>query len=287
MAEHQGQQRTVPQNGKVPLPRRAAGHAGSFSPRSLYYRSGSQYQNSRCRQRTVTATTSKGAEAKRTIEIVPPAKTKTLLAGDGTATYSVGDQTTTGREEAFQFTAKASGTVEELQFRTNGTANTGVTGVSLGVFADNAGKPGAVLGQAKVSGEPSVSSWVKATGVAISLVSGTKYWLVALPAGSGRLHFNAAAGVGAGTGNVESTAGALTTLTAQSSWESYNQGPIGFQALGTTGAPPPPSVTIEGAPASMTAGSSVQLSAHVTTVRRIAAISSKWSMPPRKASLSI
>ena len=78
---------------------------------------------------------------------------------------------------------------------------------------------------------------MKATGVSISLVSGTKYWLVALPTGSGRLHFNAAAGVGAGTGNVESTAGALTTLTAQSSWESYNQGPIGFQALGSSAGP--------------------------------------------------
>jgi hypothetical protein len=47
------------------------------------------------------------------------------------------------------------------------------------------------------------------------------------------LHYNAATGLNAGTGNVESIASNLTTLTAESSWEKYNQGPVGFQALGT------------------------------------------------------
>jgi hypothetical protein len=196
------------------------------------------------------------------IEVVPTGG-KGLLAGDGTATYSVGDQTTAGREEAFQFTAKSSGTVEEMEFRTNGVANTGITGVVLGVLADIAGKPGEVLGQATASGEPATNSWIKATGLSTALASGTKYWLVVLPLGqsSKKLHFNAAVGSG-GAGNVESKAGGLSTLTAQASWETYNQGPAGFQALGVTGAQP--SVTIEGAPASMTAGTSVQLSAHVT-----------------------
>jgi hypothetical protein len=188
---------------------------------------------------------------------------KALLAGDATTAYSVGDQTTAGREEAFQFTAKSSGTVEELQFRTNTVANAGITGLSLGVFADSAGKPGAVLGQANISGEPATSSWIKATGLSIPVVSGTKYWLVALPLGesSKKLHFNAAASSG-GTGNVESTAGGLGVLTPESAWDTYNQGPVGFQALGSTSVSQP-SVTIEGAPASMTAGTSVQLSAHV------------------------
>ena len=179
---------------------------------------------------TITATTAKGAHDQRTIEIVP---VRTLLAGSATSTYTVGDQTTAGREEAFQFTAASSGTVEEMQFRTNAVANTGVTGVVLGVFADSAGKPGEVLGQATASGEPPVSSWVKATGLKAAVVSGTKYWLVVLPLGEGtkRLHYNVAVAAG-GTGNVESKAGGLVSLTAQASWETYNQGPVGFQALG-------------------------------------------------------
>ncbi len=188
---------------------------------------------------------------------------KGLLAGDATSSYAVSDQTTAGREESFQFTAKASGTVEELQFRTNGTANTGVTGLALGVFTENAGKPGSVLGAATASGEPATNSWIKVSGLSIPVVSGTKYWLVALPLGpsSAKLHYNAAVALG-GTGNLESVTGGLTTLSAQSSWDTYNQGPVGFQALGSSGAAEP-SVTIEGAPASMTAGTSVQLKAKV------------------------
>jgi Bacterial Ig domain/Lysyl oxidase len=240
----------------------------------------------------VSATTSKGASDQRSIEILAAA-TKGLLAGDATTTYSVGDQTTSGREEAFQFTAKSTGTVEELQFRTNATANTGVTGITIGVFADSAGKPGAVLGRSTVSGQPATSSWIKATGLSTAVVSATKYWLVVLPLGpSGtRLHFNAAAGVSGGTGNVESTVGGLTTMTAEASWETYNQGPVGFQALGHISgasavkpvasarpviaararvarlAPRPrrhrARVMIEGAPAGVVAGTSVQLSALV------------------------
>ena len=187
-----------------------------------------------------------------------------LLAGDATATYTVADQTTAGREEAFQFTAKSSGTVEELQFRTNATANTGVTGLVLGMLAENAGKPGAVISAASVTGTPATSSWIKASGLSAPVIAGTKYWLVALPLGpsSAKLHYSVAAGSG-GTGNVESTTGALTAMTAESSWETFNQGPVGFQAIGSTGAAEP-SVTIEGAPASMLAGTSVQLKAKVT-----------------------
>lgn len=216
------------------------------------------------------------------IEILP-AGSRILLAGDATSTYSVGDQTGAGHEEAFQFTAKSTGTVEELEFRTNGVADTGITGVSLGVFADNAGKPGEVLGRATVSGQPATNSWIKATGLSAAVVGGTKYWLVALPLGAGSdyLRYNVAAAVSAGTGNVESTTGGLTALTAESSWGTYNQGPLGFQAIGTaSGAASPmtaptsaasgattalarPSVMIEGAPSSVIVGTSIQLSALV------------------------
>ena len=185
---------------------------------------------------TVTATSSKGAKAQRTIEITPVRTAKSLLAGDATSTYTVGDQTAGGREEAFQFTAKSSGTIEELQFRTNASTNTGVTGLSLGVFAENAGKPGEVLGKATVSGRPATSSWIKVSGLSVPVLSATKYWLVALPLGpsSSFLHYNVAVGSG-GSGNLESIATGLSTMTAESSWATFNQGPVGFQAIGTSG----------------------------------------------------
>jgi hypothetical protein len=241
---------------------------------------------------TVSATTSKGAKDQKTIKVAAVAPSKVLLAGDATSTYTVADKTSAGREEAFQFTAKSSGTVEELQFRTNATADTGLTGLSLGVFADNAGKPGEVLGKATFSGTPATSSWITVKGLSTTLVSATKYWLVALPLGpSGKgLFFNAAA-VSGGAGNVESTATGLTGLTPESSWESYGQGPVGFQAIGTAagagsssliargatsaasvaspagakaaGPSIAPTVAIAGAQSSMSAGTSAQLSALV------------------------
>jgi hypothetical protein len=252
------------------------------------------------------------AVATVSIEVAAGGGGKTLLAGDGTSTYSVSDQTAGGREETFQFTAKASGTVEEMLFRTDGTANTGVTGLKLGILSENAGKPGEVLGQASVTGEPPTNSWIKAAGLSTALVTGTKYWLAVLPLGASttRLHYNVAAALSAGTGNLESVTGGLSALTPESSWETYNQGPIGFQALGavsggaaalatraststgivssphllvasgrrpdpaiaasrrTRHAAPgprarPPAVMIEGAPSTLTAGTSVQLAALV------------------------
>jgi Big-like domain-containing protein/lysyl oxidase len=188
---------------------------------------------------------------------------KTLLAGDTTSTYSEGDQTPAGHEEAFQFTARSWGTVEELWFRTNETANPGITGLSLGVFSDKAGTPGELLGTATASGEPETSTWIKVGGLATRVVAGTKYWLATLPLGgaSNELHFNAAAAKLTGTGDVESGAGGLTKLTEESEWKAFNQGPVGFQARGTEAQA---TVAVSGAPSSMIVGTSVQLSALVT-----------------------
>ncbi len=166
----------------------------------------------------------------------------TTLVGDPSTTYSVADQTTVGREETFQFTATYTGKIEELKLRTNGTANTGVSSVALGVFADSSGKPGELLGQATVSGEPATNTWIKATGLSISVTSGTKYWLAVLPLGTSgkQLHFNASVASG-GTGNVESVAGGLTSLKAEEAWETFNQGPVGFEAIGSSSLPSAPS----------------------------------------------
>jgi hypothetical protein len=208
---------------------------------------------------TVTATSSKGAQGQRTIEITPPGR---ALVGDGTSSYQVEDQTKVGREEAFLFTAKSTGTVEELQFLTNSVPNTGLTGVVMGLFSDVNGEPGKVLGSATAPGEPATNSWIKATGISADVVAGNEYWLVVLPLGQSpdELHFNANTAQGGGTGNVESKATGLSGATEESAsaWETYNQGPVGFQALGT-----PASVMIEGAPVSMAPSSTVQLSAQV------------------------
>lgn len=155
-----------------------------------------------------------------------------LLVGDATTTYTTSDQTGVGRVETFQFTAAHTGTVEKLLLRTNGTANTGISSVVLGVMAENAGKPGAVLGQATFTGLPGTNVWVEVTGLSISVVSGTKYWLAMLPLGTGGsfLHFNVSKSAG---GNLETIATGLTKIEAETEWATFNEGPIGFQGLGT------------------------------------------------------
>jgi hypothetical protein len=187
---------------------------------------------------------------------------KTLLAGDANPNYAAPTETPVGHEEAFQFTAKSWGTVQELWFRTNAESDRGVTGLAMGVFADKAGQPGELLGTATVPGEPEMSTWVRAVGLTTPVAGGTKYWLATLPFGEGAnsLHFNAAVHSG-GSRSVESKAGGLSKLTEEPEWNSYNQGPVGFRALGTEALP---TVAIGGVPSSMIAGTSVQLSALVT-----------------------
>jgi hypothetical protein len=188
----------------------------------------------------------------------------TLLVGDPTATYSTPDQTAQGREESFQFPAQASGTVEQLAFLTGPAVNTGIESVVLALFADNGGTPGAPLGSAVYSGSPPSSTWIKVTGLAVPVVANTKYWLVVLPVGrpGSQLNFNAGSIKGAGSPNLESAASELTIATPESSWESYEQGPAGFQASGSPA--PPPTLAVNGAQQEMIAGTSVTLTASVT-----------------------
>lgn len=82
-----------------------------------------------------------------------------------------------GPEEAFRFTAKTSGTVEELQFQTNAPSG----GVVVAVCTDDAGKPGEVLSAGMTSVKRPLD-WTAVTGLSIPITRDTKYWLVALPA---------------------------------------------------------------------------------------------------------
>lgn len=154
-----------------------------------------------------------------------------LLVGNATTTFSVADQTTSEREEFFQFTAAETGTLQKLLFRTNGTANTGVTSLRMGVFSEGASLPSTLLGEAVFTGTPGINSWIETTGLSIAITGGTKYWLAILPIG-GTVHYNAAVASG-GTGNVESVSGAkFTKLEKAASYEGFNQGPVGFQGEG-------------------------------------------------------
>jgi len=189
----------------------------------------------------IVAKNAKGETVESAIETFSVAgATGALLVGNESAALTNEDQTKVGFIEAFRFVASSSGTIEELQFRTNNKANTGVTSLVLGVYTDAEGKPGTVLGQGTATGEETgiikKEAWIKVTGLAIKLTSGTPYWLAELPLGTAGklLHFNCAK---EGVGDLQSTAGGFAKLEAVSELTAFNEGPVGFAAFGKVEAP--------------------------------------------------
>jgi hypothetical protein len=114
-----------------------------------------------------------------------------LLLGSEAA-QATAHATTSEKIEVYPFTAAATGLIEEISLETNGTANTGVTSVWLGVYAEGSpanAKPEGVMQEGKVSGAPAINSLITVTGLMIPVVSGKTYWLGVVANGAA-LHFN-------------------------------------------------------------------------------------------------
>ena len=99
-----------------------------------------------------------------------------------------------------------------------GPRTAGVTGLKLGIFADSAGKPGEVLGQASFTGEPPTSSWIKASGLSTAVVRRDE--VLARGAAAGCEHDRGSTTTSLPAvrrhGQLESVAGGLSTLTGRS-----------------------------------------------------------------------
>jgi hypothetical protein len=155
-----------------------------------------------------------------------------LILGNSETTFTSEHATTAGTPRAFQFTAQKSASVEEIQFRTNGNANTGVTSVKLGIFKEGSAAPGVFLGEGTFTGTPTINEWIKISGLSISIISGNVYWLAVLSIG-GALHYS---NHGAGGSTIwEGGPGSQSKLeTSTSGWSASSaEGPLGFYALGT------------------------------------------------------
>lgn len=84
---------------------------------------------------------------------------------------------------ACQFTATASGTLEELLFITGAQTST-CTSIVFGVFAESSGKPAnSSIAEGTFSSKPGIEETIKITGLKVNIISGTKYWLAWLPIG--------------------------------------------------------------------------------------------------------
>ncbi len=131
----------------------------------------------------VTVTGKYGATQTGTLTVGPV--TRVVLFGDQLA-ESQRDSNALGVAEAFQTTASASGTLSSLLVYLDTTST--ATRVYLGLYADNAGHPGALLSQGN-STSLTKGAWNTIPTTGATITSGTKYWIAILGTTSGTVAF--------------------------------------------------------------------------------------------------
>ena len=112
----------------------------------------------------------------------PPA----VLLGEQTLGGLV-DSVPLGTAEAFQTTAVGCGTVGSITIFLDPSSS--ATKVSVGLYADNGGHPGALLGRGSTITQPAAGAWNTIVISPASVTQGTKYWIAILGSQSGSVRF--------------------------------------------------------------------------------------------------
>ncbi len=149
-----------------------------------------------------TGTQNSPATVTATLTVAAPS---VLLFGD-TAIESQADSNPNGTAEAFQTTAVASGSLGVVSIFVD--PNSSASSMVIGVYSDNSGHPGTLLSQAS-AGALTPNSFNVVPVSAANIVSGTKYWIAVMGAGSGTFIFRDRP-----SGGCASEASAQTNLTA-------------------------------------------------------------------------
>ena len=122
----------------------------------------------------------------------------TPLIGDSTIEGTL-DNNPAGLAEAFQFTASASGAINQLSVYID--ASSTATQVLVGLYTNTAhNAPGTLLTQATIT-NPTKGAWNTASVPPVNVTGGTSYWIAVLgPAGAGTVEFR-----DGGTGKLSQT----------------------------------------------------------------------------------
>ena len=185
----------------------------------------------------VTATNAAGAASALspvTAVVQSGGSESAVLVGSSTLQGS-GDTSAAGHAEAFQYAAASSGTVNTISLY----VNSGDTAPSIvvGIYANGSGNPGALLASGVIS-SPKTGAWNTVSIPALTIASGSVYWLAAL-APSGVLAIRDVVSGGAPTKT--SASGSLKELPSSwSSGASWANSPASFYASGSQQSPPPP-----------------------------------------------
>lgn len=193
----------------------------------------------------------------QTHTITAPATATTYAATYNTATVGatlVGTETVgpdvdyapAGMAEAFRTTAGTTGPVSWLTMYLD-ASSTG-TQIVGGLYADAAGKPGALLTTGRLT-SPTPGAWNRMLVPSANVTAGATYWIAVLgPVGAGTTRFRDTLG---GTGRAESSSSStLTDLpTTWSTGAVYNDGPLAAYGAAAGGAAQPAALSV--APASL------------------------------------
>src|SRR4051812_30656848 len=149
-----------------------------------------------------------------------------VLLGDQTI-LPASDSNGAGSAEAFKTTATTSGTIATLSVYVD--TGSSATSVVAGIYADAAGKPGALLGSGSLSA-PTSAAWNTISMTAgIPVTAGTAYWIAVL-APSGTLKFRDRC---CGSGSITVVSSQTTLSTLAGTWSgttTYNDGPLSAYA---------------------------------------------------------
>jgi outer membrane protein assembly factor BamB len=119
-----------------------------------------------------------------------------------------GDSNTLGQAEAFQTTAAGCGNVGSISLYLDATST--AAKIVVGLFADNNGHPGTLLGQGSTSA-PVAGQWNTIPISSVAVTQNTRYWIALLGAQSGTIRFRDRSG---GCSSETSLATNLTALPA-------------------------------------------------------------------------
>ena len=155
-----------------------------------------------------------------------------VLVGDQ-ATEAGADSNPAGSAEAFKTTAATTGTVATLTVYVD--AGSTATSLITGIYADLAGKPGALLGSGTLNAPTSAAWNTISLTTGVSVTAGTGYWIALLGA-AGTLKFRDHCCSG-GSASVASAQTSLTALPATwSGTTTFTDGPV--SAYGSSAASP-------------------------------------------------
>jgi hypothetical protein len=180
---------------------------------------------------TCQVTMSQAQSVTATFRANPPPAASALLVGTP-AVQPNADSNPAGLAEAFQYTNAQAGTVTALSLYVD-SGNTATRAV-VGLYADNAGAPGALLTSGTITA-PVAGQFNQVSVPSAAVTAGTRHWIAVLgPAGSGMVRFrDLTDGAGGGLAQV-STQTNLTALPATwSGGARFNMSPMSAFALGS------------------------------------------------------